>query len=68
MEHEVEWFVLARTSRRRRPNLAEDHGTKLHVARVVDAVDVSEGRGYEVATLLAESEVLNCGSPSSGPK
>ena len=48
-----------RTSRRRRPGSSlSSSGTQHDVARLVDAVDVAEGGGQQVAALLAQAERL----------
>jgi hypothetical protein len=40
--------------------IAEQLGAQLHIARLVDAVNVAEGEGGNVAAVLAEAESLDC--------
>ena len=59
MEDEVEWVgALSQAQLLLRDLLAhvQDLRAQLHVARLVDAVDVAEGCGQQVAALLPQAE------------
>ena len=61
MEHEVERAVLADLRANLGLDVLEDFRAELHAAGLVNAVDVAEGQGRDVAAVLAGTQGLDGG-------